>query len=71
MPKIEFTKDYKFAHGGVRIEDYVVGQSVDATDELAECALADKVAHRSTPLKAARKAPENVAASVVPEIKSK
>lgn len=65
--KIKFTKDYRFAHKGVVVVDYKAGEIVDADDDLAETAIADKVAK---PVKIApeRAAPENVAAETAPEV---
>ena len=68
MAKIEFTKPYKFAHHGIHVEEFVAGQVVDASDELSDCALADKVA-KQVKAKADREAPENRAESSAPETK--
>lgn len=46
MQKIKFSKPYKFAHHGYLTEEFSAGQEVEASDELAECAIADKVAKR-------------------------
>ncbi len=47
MQRIEFIKPYKFAHRGVEVEEFGVGDIVDASDELARSALDDKVAKPS------------------------
>jgi len=44
MPMIEFNRLYRYAHNGIHIAEYYAGQIVNATNELAESALRDKVA---------------------------
>ena len=67
MRVIEFTKPYAFAHNGCRTEEFAAGQVVEASDELASCAIADKVAKPSK-AQPERESPENAAADQAPEI---
>jgi hypothetical protein len=68
MPRIKFTKPYAFAHQGCRTETFEIDQEVDAGDELARCAIADKVA-RAVKVREAKPAtaPETAAADTAPE----
>lgn len=41
MPTIKVLKPFAFAHGGCHVEEFVVGQVVETTDECAAVALAE------------------------------
>lgn len=53
MPFIKFHKPWKFAHQGIRVEEFAAGDEVDTTDECAAQAIEDGVAKPVKPPKAA------------------
>lgn len=42
--KVKFNKDWKFAHGGINVQEFVVAETYELDGECLEQALKDKVA---------------------------
>lgn len=61
MPQIEVIKDFKFAHRGVEVVEYQVGEVVEVSDRCAEVALAEKWARQPKSNKAIPAATETKA----------
>ncbi len=53
MPFVKFHKPYKFAHDGIRVEEFTPGnEPVETTDECAAQAIQDGAAKAAKPPKA-------------------